>query len=319
MAYCPDCTDEPVQVFTVAEGKSAARLDRWLADQMPDVSRSRLQKLIDQGQVVVNGQVCTAKKLALHTGDRVEVNLPPLELLDLQPERIPLDILYEDQDLLILNKPAGLVVHPAPGHSTGTLVHALLAHCEDLSGIGGVERPGIVHRLDKDTSGAIVVAKTDHAHQALQAQIAAKTAQRIYLGVIYGAPSEHQGIIDLPIGRHPSDRRKMAIVPTERGGRSAKTHWQIRERLGNFTLIQFQLETGRTHQIRVHSSHLGYPIVGDPLYGPRRTIGVNLPGQALHAWQLKLSHPRTGAEIAIEAPLPPVFETLLAVLRRRTQ
>lgn len=302
---------------------SGGRLDAYLADHLPDVSRSRAQKLIEQAQVEVNRKVCTSKKAILQVGDRVQVTLPDAEPLDLQPEEIPLEILYEDEDLLILNKPAGLVVHPAPGHTQGTLVNALLAHCQteagesSLSGIGGVQRPGIVHRLDKDTSGAIAIAKTDQAHQTLQQQFQAKTARRSYLAVVYGAPAVEQGTVNQPIGRHPVDRKKMAIVPEEKGGRPAVTHWQVKERLGNYTLMNFELETGRTHQIRVHTSHLGYPIVGDPLYSSGRTIGVNLPGQALHAWRLQLQHPVSGVEIAVVAPLPQTFLTLLEVLRRR--
>lgn len=299
--------------------ESGARLDRWLAEQLPDFSRARIQKLIEQGQVLVNGQVCTSKKASVQSGDRVHLDIPDLKPLDLQPEAIPLDILYEDEHLIILNKPIGLVVHPAPGHAEGTLVNALLAHCgEHLAGIGGVQRPGIVHRLDKDTSGAIAIAKTDQAHQQLQAQFKAKTARREYLAVVYGAPAASSGTIDAPIGRHLVDRKKMAIVPEEKGGRRAVTHWQVQERLGNFTLMRFQLETGRTHQIRVHSASVGHPVVGDPVYGSGRSIGVKLQGQALHAWKLRLQHPVTGEWLEVEAAPPQEFLTLLDVLRRRT-
>lgn len=221
--------------------------------------------------------------------------------------------------MVIINKPAGLVVHPAPGNMSGTLVNAVLAHCgEQLTGIGGVERPGIVHRLDKDTTGAIVIAKTDLAHQHLQAQMKAKTARREYLGVIYGAPKTEAGTVDAPTGRHPSDRKKQAIIPALKGGRYAITHWQVAERLGNFTLMRFRLETGRTHQIRVHCAHIGHPIVGDPVYGAGRSVGVNLPGQALHAERLSLQHPATGETVTAIAPPPAHFTTLLDVLRRRT-
>ncbi|MEO0378148.1 MAG: RluA family pseudouridine synthase, partial [Cyanobacteria bacterium P01_A01_bin.17] len=280
---------------------SGQRLDRWLAGQS-EISRSHLQRLIEQGHVQVNQQVCQSKKHLLQVGDQVLVTLPEPEPLSLEPEAIPLDILYEDDHFLIVNKPVGLVVHPAPGHATGTLVHALLAHCKkpdgttSLSGIGGVERPGIVHRLDKDTTGVIAIAKTDQAHHHLQAQIAARTAKREYLAVVYGQPSTDSGKIDRPIGRHPVDRIKMAIVPEKEGGRSAVTHWQVRERLGNYALMHFQLETGRTHQIRVHCADQGWPIIGDPLYSRGKSVGVNLPGQALHAWQLTLQHPVTGKE-----------------------
>ena len=294
------------------------RLDRYLAEQLPDLSRSRVQKLIEQGQVQVNGTVCTSKKVGLQLGDRIDLAIPDAEPLELQAEEIPLDILYEDEHFLILNKPVGLVVHPAPGHEGGTLVNALLAHCKgNLAGIGGVQRPGIVHRLDKDTSGALAIAKTDQAHQHLQAQFKTKTARREYLGVVYGAPSTNSGTIDAPIGRHSVDRKKMAVTPEERGGRRAVTHWTIAERLDNFTLMRFRLETGRTHQIRVHSAHIGHPIVGDPLYGSGRSIGVNLTGQALHAYKLTLQHPMTGEPIEVTAEPPPEFVKLLEVLRRR--
>ncbi|YAF96500.1 MAG: RluA family pseudouridine synthase [Nodularia sp. CChRGM 3473] len=296
---------------------SGERLDRYLAQELPDLSRSRIQQLIEQGNVQLNAKVCTTKKINVKAGDRITLEIPEVQPLELQAEAIPLDILYEDDQLLVLNKPAGLVVHPAPGHPDGTLVNALLAHCPNLPGIGGVQRPGIVHRLDKDTTGAIAIAKTDIAYQSLQAQLQAKTARREYLGVVYGAPKTASGSIDFPIGRHPQDRKKMAVVPTEKGGRSAITHWQILERLGNYTLILFQLETGRTHQIRVHSAKIGHPIVGDPVYGSGRSVGVNLPGQALHAWRLKLQHPVSEAWIEVTAPPPQTFTTLLEVLRRR--
>lgn len=293
------------------------RLDRWLATQLSDISRSRLQRMIDQGLVSLNGQVITAKKTHLKPGDRLTVKIPLPKSLDLQPEAIPLDILYEDQHLIIVNKPAGLVVHPAPGHEHGTLVNALLYHCQDLSGIGDVQRPGIVHRLDKDTTGAIVIAKTDLAYQQLQAQIQAKTARREYLGVVFGAPKASSGVVDRPIGRHPVERQKMAIVSPEKGGRNAVTHWQVQERFGNYTLMHFCLETGRTHQIRVHSSNMGHPLVGDTVYGSGRSVGVKLTGQALHAWKLTLVHPVTRQVIQAIAPLPPDFQKLLNFLQQR--
>ncbi len=266
----------------------------------------------------LNAQVCTSKKTKLVTGDLLNLQIPPAEKLDLTPEAIPLDILYEDEHLIIINKPAGMVVHPAPGHPTGTLVHALLAHCDRLAGIGGIERPGIVHRIDKDTTGAIVVAKSDRAHQNLQSQIKAKTARREYWGVIYGSYLEDKGTINLPVGRHPVDRKKNAVVPIGKGGREAITHWKILERLGNYTLMQFLLETGRTHQIRIHCSHTGHPLVGDSLYSANRSLKVNLSGQALHARKLSLQHPVSGELIEAIAPLPTEFTKLLEVLRKRT-
>ncbi|MCP6757291.1 MAG: RluA family pseudouridine synthase [Fischerella sp. CENA71] len=297
--------------------EAGERLDRYLTEQLTDLSRSRIQQLIEQGQVQLNSKVCTSKKTTVRLGDRIIVTIPPAEPLELTAEDIPLDILYEDDHILILNKTAGLVVHPAPGHPDGTLVNAILAHCPHLPGIGGVRRPGIVHRLDKDTTGAIAIAKTEFAHQHLQAQLKAKTAQREYLGVIHGVPKTESGTVDLPIGRHPVDRKKMAVVSTEKGGRAAVTHWRILERLGNYTLMHFQLETGRTHQIRVHSAHVGHPIVGDPVYSSGRSVGVNLPGQALHAWRLRLQHPVSGEWIEATAPIPQTLTTLLEVLRRR--
>ena len=292
------------------------RLDIVLTSYLPDFSRSRLQRLITEGEVKLNGQVCSTKKTLLQPGDHLEINIPPTkELSDVEAEAIPLDILYEDEYLLIINKPAGLVVHPSPGHPDGTLVNALLAHCQDLVGIGGVGRPGIVHRLDKDTTGAIMVAKTDFAHQHLQRQLREKTARRDYLGVAYGAPRTPTGTVNLPIARHPIDRKKMAVVPD---GREAVTHWEVKERLGIYSLIYYRLETGRTHQIRVHTSHMGHPLVGDTLYGAGRSIGVNLPGQALHAWKLSLEHPQTGEPLTVTAPRPETFTKLLTLLRLRT-
>ena len=293
------------------------RIDRYLADRLPDLSRSRLQKLIEDGCIQVNQQVCTSKKVAVQIGDRITVAIPAVQPLELQAEAIPLEILYEDAALLILNKPAGLVVHPSAGHASGTLVNAVLAHCPTLPGINGIQRPGIVHRLDKDTTGAIVIAKTDQAFQHLQGQFKTKTARRDYLAMVYGAPPQDSGMIDQPVGRHPGDRKKQAIVSEEKGGRRAITHWQVQERLGNYTLMAFALETGRTHQIRVHSAFMGHPVVGDPVYGSGRTIGVNLTGQVLHAWRLRLIHPVTGVEIAAIAPLPETLTKLLEVLRKR--
>ncbi|MDJ0845130.1 RluA family pseudouridine synthase [Crocosphaera sp.] len=300
------------------------RLDLWLSNHLENISRSHLQKLIEQGNITLNNKVCTNKKIKVKIGDHVQINIPEPQPLELEPEPIPLDILYEDEQLIIINKPANLVVHPAPGHPTGTLVHGLLYHCSNLAGIGGVQRPGIVHRLDKDTTGAIVVAKTDFAHQNLQAQIKNKTAKREYLGIIYGIltnkeedKNSNKGIIDLPIGRHPVDRKKMAVVPIEKRGKEAITYWEIIERLGNYSLVKFTLETGRTHQIRVHSSYFGNPIVGDPLYSANRSLKINLSGQALHAHQLTLNHPITSEKIEAIAPLPDEFIKLLNYLRTK--
>jgi 23S rRNA pseudouridine1911/1915/1917 synthase len=286
------------------------RLDSCLSQNLEEISRSQIQKLIQQGLVQINDCVCTEKKTAVKVGDRLILEIPEAIPLDLEPQFIPLDILYEDEHLLVINKPVGLVVHPAPGHSDRTLVNALLAHCPNLSGINGVQRPGIVHRLDKDTSGAIVVAKTDLAHQSLQAQIQAKTARREYLGIVNGVPKTLSGTVNAPIGRHRSDRKKMAVIEN---GRAAITHWQVQERLGNYTLIQFDLETGRTHQIRVHAAYMGHAIAGDPIYG--REI-KQLKGQALHAWRLSFIHPVSQVPIVAIAPLAVAFEKFLNHLRK---
>lgn len=300
------------EVPTAAQGQ---RLDRWLAGSL-DVSRSRLQTLIQQGNVRLNGDICYEKKTSLHVGDCLTLQIPPAVEIDLAPAAIPLDILYEDSELLVVNKPKGMVVHPSAGHTSETLVNALLAHCPHLSGIGGEQRPGIVHRLDKDTSGAIAIAKTDRAHQALQTQIQAKTARREYLGVVYGRPSESEGEVDAPIGRHPVDRKKMAVVTAEKG-RHAATYWYVKEPLGNYTYLKFLLATGRTHQIRVHMAHIGHPLVGDELYCCSRTTPVKLTGQALHAWRLSFAHPISGQWIETEAPLPEEFRRLLRKLNSR--
>ncbi len=297
--------------------ESGDRIDRYLADQLPDLSRSRIQKLIELGHVQVNRELCRSKKAEVEDGDLIQIELPEVQPLELKPEAIPLDVLYEDDSLIIINKPAGMVVHPSAGHESGTLVNALLAHCKTLPGINGVQRPGIVHRLDKDTTGAIVAAKTEQAFHHLQEQFRTKTARRDYYAIVYGAPKQDSGTIDQPIGRHPVDRQKQAIVPEEKGGRRAITHWQVKERIGNYTLLHFELETGRTHQIRVHSAFIGHPVVGDPVYSSGRSIGVNLPGQALHAWRLQLIHPVTEEWLEAIAPIPAYFTTLLDVLRKR--
>ena len=307
-----------IQKIELRATEPAKRLDAWLAENLPDISRSRIQKLIEDGNVRLNNCLCRSKKVKVAPGDNLLVTIPEPEKLDLTPENIPLQILFEDEHLIIVNKPVGMVVHPAPGHYTQTLVHALLYHCGTLAGIGGVERPGIVHRLDKDTTGAIVVAKSDRAHQHLQGQIKAKTARREYWGIVYGSFVGESGSIDLPIGRHRGDRKKMAVVALEQGGREAVTHWQTLERIGNYSLMQFLLETGRTHQIRVHCAHLGHSLLGDTTYGSSRSLKVNLSGQALHARKLSLIHPISGDPITAMAPLPNEFIKLLQILRNRT-
>jgi 23S rRNA pseudouridine1911/1915/1917 synthase len=294
------------------------RLDRWLVAQRPEQSRARIQKFIDAGYVRVNG-VTGKAKTPLRQNDTVELWMPPPEPLPyLMPQEIPLDVLFEDEHLIVLNKPAGLTVHPAPGNKDGTLVNGLLHHCPDLPGISGKLRPGIVHRLDKDTTGCIVVAKSQEALVKLQVQIQKRIASREYLAVVHGVPAAEHGTIVGAIGRHPADRKKYAVVHDD-SGRHACTHWTLLERLGDYSLMRFKLDTGRTHQIRVHCAQIGLPIVGDPVYSRCRKLPLALPGQALHAFQLGLDHPISRERMLFEAPLPEVFNKLLAVLRRRTQ
>jgi 23S rRNA pseudouridine1911/1915/1917 synthase len=266
---------------------------------------------MDKGLVLVNARQARPS-LRLRAGDLIRMTVPPPEEVALVPEAIPLDIVYEDEDLLVVNKPAGLVVHPAVGHHRGTLVNALLDHCSDLSGIGGYLRPGIVHRLDKDTSGLLLVSKSDPAHQGLSAQLKARQIKRKYLALVCGEVRSGQGLIDAPLGRDPKDRKRIAVVA---GGRTARTHYRIKERFAGYTLLDVELETGRTHQIRVHLAYAGYPVAGDPVYGPRRNP-LCLPGQALHAYRIVFTHPRTDELMAFEAPLPPAFREALDLLRR---
>jgi len=292
------------------------RLDRWLVSQRPEQSRARIQKFIDAGYVRVNG-VTGRAKTPLRPGDAVQLWMPPPEPLPyLKPEAIPLDVLFEDAHLIVLNKPAGITVHPAPGNKSGTLVNGLLHHCPDLPGIGGEMRPGIVHRLDKDTTGCIVIAKSQEALVKLQIQIQQRIASREYLGVVHGAPNAAEGTVVGAIGRHPVDRKKYAVVADEQG-RYACTHWQLLERFGDYSLLRFKLDTGRTHQIRVHCAHMGHPMVGDATYSRCRKLPVDLAGQALHAVELGLNHPVTGERMVLKAPLPESFERLLEMLRRR--
>jgi 23S rRNA pseudouridine1911/1915/1917 synthase len=292
------------------------RLDRWLVSQRPEQSRARIQKFIEAGYVRVNG-VTGRAKTPLRPDDLVELWMPPPEPLPyLIAQAMPLDVLFEDGHLIVVNKPAGLTVHPAPGNRDGTLVNGLLHHCPDLPGIGGELRPGIVHRLDKDTTGCIVVAKSQEALVKLQAQIQKRIASRQYLAVVHGQPAADSGTVVAAIGRHSADRKKYAVVHDD-SGRHACTHWRVVERLGDYALLRFKLDTGRTHQIRVHCAHIGHAIVGDPVYSRCRKLPLELPGQALHAVQLGLNHPISGERIVCEAPLPEQFERLLAALRRR--
>ncbi len=292
------------------------RLDRWLVSQRPEQSRARIQKFIEAGYVRVNGVTGRAKTPLRHN-DAVELWMPPPEPLPyLVAQDIPLDVLFEDAHLIVLNKPAGLTVHPAPGNKDGTLVNALLHHCPDLPGIGGEMRPGIVHRLDKDTTGCIVVAKSQEALVKLQGQIQQRIASREYLAVVHGVPEGERGTLVGAIGRHPVDRKKYAVV-SDGSGRHACTHWHLVERLGDYSLLRFRLDTGRTHQIRVHCAHMGHPIVGDATYSRCRRLPLALDGQVLHAVQLGLDHPISRERMLFEAPLPEPFERLLIQLRRR--
>ena len=292
------------------------RLDRWLVSQRPEQSRSHIQKFIDAGFVKVNG-VTGKAKTPLRKGDEIHFWIPPPEPLPyLKPEKMELNVLFEDNHLIVINKKAGITVHPAPGNKEGTLVNGLLHHCQDLPGIGGKLRPGIVHRLDKDTTGCIVIAKTQDSLVNLQKQIQERIASRKYLAVVHGAPNKEKGIIIGSIGRHPINRKKYAVV-NDNSGRHACTHWQLEERLGDHSLLSFKLDTGRTHQIRVHCSHIGHPILGDQTYSRCRKLPVHLSGQALHAFQLGLIHPITNKHLTFEAPLPNEFEKLLNLLRKK--
>ncbi len=280
------------------------RIDKVLGHFLSDVSRSQLQKWIEDGHVTVNGQVVKTK-YKLKAGDVVKIIPEAPQTIDLEPEDIPLDIVYEDDDVIVVNKPAGMVVHPAPGHPGHTLVNALLYH-SPLSTINGEFRPGIVHRIDKDTSGLLMVAKNDLAHRSLAAQLKAKTNQREYAALVHGVIKEDQGTIDAPLGRSKKDRKKQAVVMD---GRHAVTHFEVVKRYRHYTLVKCRLETGRTHQIRVHMAYIGHPLAGDPLYGPRKTLAG--PGQYLHAGLLGFKHPRTGQEMIFTAPLPDYFTKML--------
>ena len=288
------------------------RLDAYLSENS-GLTRNHVQKLIAMGNVTVNGNVIQKASSPLKADHVVELTLPPEIALDIIPQNIPLDIVYEDGDLAVINKPQGMTVHPANNVYEGTLVNALLYHIKDLSGINGVLRPGIVHRLDKDTSGLVVIAKNDRAHVELQRQIQQKECRRIYVALLEGALKQDSGCVDKPIGRSHTDRKKMDIVPD---GRSALTYYTVLERFPNYTLTQFELKTGRTHQIRVHAKFLGHPVVGDRTYGYAK-CRFNLDGQLLHAQTLSFTHPTTGKALSFNAPIPPYFEKVLVTLRNK--
>ena len=290
---------------------SGERLDVFLARQIENLSRSHVQRLLAKGQIAVDGRGCKAN-YKLRPGERIICMLPPAGETSALPEDLPLDVLYEDADIIVVNKARGMVVHPAAGVDTGTLVNALLFHCQDLSGINGVLRPGIVHRLDKDTSGVMVAAKNDQAHCALAQQIGEKRAHREYRAIVHGNIKEHRGTIMGDIGRHPTDRKKMAIVHVN--GKPATTHFEVLERFGAYTLAVCKLETGRTHQIRVHMASIGHPLVGDTKYTALKNP-FSVVGQALHSFKLTLLHPRSGREMVFTAALPRDMEEILCTLR----
>lgn len=298
--------------YTVPEGQAGVRLDVLISGLAGELTRSRVQKLITGGMVTVNGSPAKSN-YKVKEGDRVRVEIPVPEPLEVSAEEIPLDIVYEDGDVLVVNKPQGMVVHPAAGNYSGTLVNALLEHCDDLSGINGVIRPGIVHRIDKDTSGLLVVAKNDRAHLELARQIKEHSVSRRYLALVHGNITEPKGVIDAPVGRDPRDRKKMAVVT--RNSKPAVTRYTVLERLDGFTLVECALETGRTHQIRVHMAYIGHPVAGDPVYGPKKNP-LGLAGQALHAFELGFRHPANGEYREFKAEIPEYFTELLNRLRQ---
>lgn len=289
--------------------QESGRLDKVLAEQLPDYTRSQIQYWVKNNHVQVNAHPVKAN-YKVKPGDEIQITVPEPEVLDLIPEDIPLDIVFEDSDVVVINKPQGMVVHPSAGHASGTLVNALLFHIKDLSSINDVVRPGIVHRIDKDTSGLLMVAKNNLAHEALAKQLKDKTSLRKYVALVHGHIPHEKGRIDAPIGRSHNDRKKQAVID---GGKEAVTHFQVLERFSEYTFIELELETGRTHQIRVHMHYIGYPVAGDPLYGPKKTLRGN--GQFLHAKLLGFTHPTTQANMVFEAPLPAIFEETLQTLR----
>ncbi len=301
------------QEFLVGAEAGEQRLDVYLTECMPELTRSQIQRLIAEGHVTVNGRIPSKAGYRLTSGETVHVSIPAPTADTVAAQDIPLDILFEDEQLVVINKRRGMVVHPAAGNQQGTLVNALLAHCSDLSGINGVIRPGIVHRLDKDTSGAMLVAKTDLAHVSLAEQIRSHSAGRIYLAVVYGNLVADSGRIEGAIGRHPKDRKKMAVV--RQLGKPAVTHFQVVERLGRYTVVSCRLETGRTHQIRVHMASIGHPVVGDPKYGPVK-VESGIKGQALHSSEIHFTHPRTGEAMNFSAPTPQDMIELIERLRK---
>ena len=302
---------EPILLRASEESKNQ-RLDAFLASSLDGLTRSQATRLIESGEVAVNGRA-VGKIYKLAGGEDIAVTLPEPEPVEAVPQDIPLDVVYEDADVIVVNKPSGMVVHPAPGHPDGTLVNALLYHCAGtLSGIGGALRPGIVHRIDRDTSGLIIAAKNDAAHQYLSAQLADHTLARTYECIVVGALREDRGTVDAPIARHPTDRKRMAVVA---GGREAVTHWEVIARYPGYTHVRCRLETGRTHQIRVHMAYIGHPILGDTVYGAKKEV-PGLTGQCLHAVGLRFLHPRTHEVVELSCPLPDEFTRMLQRIRK---
>ena len=301
----------PIRLRASEESKNQ-RLDAFLASSLDGLTRSQATRLIESGEVAVNGRA-VSKSYKLAGGEDIAVTLPEPEPVEAVPQGIPLDVVYEDADVIVVNKPSGMVVHPAPGHPDGTLVNALLYHCAGtLSGVGGALRPGIVHRIDRDTSGLIIAAKNDAAHQYLSAQLADHTLARTYECIVVGALREDRGTVDAPIARHPTDRKRMAVVA---GGREAVTHWEVIARYPGYTHVRCRLETGRTHQIRVHMAYIGHPILGDTVYGAKKEV-PGLTGQCLHAVGLRFLHPRTHEVVELFCPLPEEFTRMLQKIRK---
>ena len=302
---------EPILLRASEESKNQ-RLDAFLASSLDGLTRSQATRLIESGEVAVNGRA-VSKSYKLAGGEDIAVTLPEPEPVEAVPQDIPLDVVYEDADVIVVNKPSGMVVHPAPGHPDGTLVNALLYHCAGtLSGVGGALRPGIVHRIDRDTSGLIIAAKNDAAHQYLSAQLADHTLARTYECIVVGKLREDRGTVDAPIARHPTDRKRMAVVA---GGREAVTHWEVIARFPGYTHVRCRLETGRTHQIRVHMAYIGHPILGDTVYGAKKEV-PGLTGQCLHAVGLRFLHPRTHEVVELFCPLPEEFTRMLQKIRK---
>ncbi|MCG7334123.1 RluA family pseudouridine synthase [Sporosarcina sp. ACRSM] len=299
-----------MEKFEITEELEGSRIDKALTTIQPNWSRTQVQQWLKDGLVLV-GTLPVKPNYKVKQGDIVAVDEPEVEELDVVAENLHLEIVYEDKDVLVVNKPRGMVVHPAPGHTTGTVVNGLMYHVKDLSGINGVLRPGIVHRIDKDTSGLLMVAKNDQAHVSLVDQLVAKSVTRVYTALVHGHIPHDNGTIDAPIGRDPKDRQSMGIIDK---GKHAVTHFKVLERLGDYTLVECRLETGRTHQIRVHMKYIGYPLVGDPKYGPKKTIDFG--GQVLHAGTLGFNHPATDEYLEFTSPLPDDFQALLDQLRK---